>query len=145
MILPRGITGFNVPRGLTPPDVGAWVADCWAAVGPVRGRVEDRTQVLDGSPTTFGTRVLVLPRGEVTVLLHNVYPWVGFCRPLTPGLCRMEFLDAGRVAKALSDIGRYCVLEARELEQPLTDEMCVELGRGSSISSGTGAKSWSQG
>lgn len=129
MILPRGITGFNVPKKAPRPDEKTFVSDCWAAVAP-RGRVEDRPQILEGSPTSFLTRVLVLPRHEITVLLNSVYPWVGFCRPLQPGMMRLDFVDPGRVATALTASERYRILEASELDQPATEDMLAELGRG---------------
>ena len=129
MILPRGVTGFNVPRGMKPSNEKVFVSDCWAAVASRGGKVEDRPQVLTGSPTSFVTRVLILPRRELTILLNAVYPWVGFCRPLEPGECSLEFLDPGRLSESLASTGRYRVLEKSELEQPVTEEMCVELGR----------------
>ena len=130
MILPRGITGFDAPQRSKWPDQKAFRSDCWAAVTPSRGRVDGRPQVFEGSPTSFVTRVLVLPKGEVSVLLNAFHPWVGFCKPLEPGHCRPEFLDPGRVADRFAATGRYRVFEAREWEQAVTAEMCVELGRG---------------
>jgi hypothetical protein len=130
MTLPRGITGFNVPAGITQLDERTFVSDCWSAVASCRGRVEDRPQVLTGSPTSFVTRVLIFPGDEATVLINRYYPWVGFCRPFSPGSCSLEFLDHGRLAKTLTATGRYRILEKWELQQTITDDMCGELGRG---------------
>lgn len=130
MILPRGITGFDVPKGHAEADLRGFRADCWAVVTPRHGRVEDRQQVLDARSTSFLTQVLVLPRGEVTALLNKVHPWVGFCRPLTPGECRPEFVDAGRVGASFAALRRYRVLSRAELDRPVGAAMFAELGRG---------------
>lgn len=132
IILPRGITGFNVPEKQARPDEKTFVSDCWAAVGS-RGRVEDRSLVLAGEPASFLTRVLVLSGYEpyeAAVLLNTVYPWVGFCRPFTPLTPVLEFVDEAKVAEALASTGRYRVLQARELEQPVAEDQIAELGRG---------------
>lgn len=128
MLLPRGITGFSVPADLPGSDAVAFRADCWQVVQPLKGRVEDRPQVLDARVTSFMTQVLVLPAAEVTVLLNKVHPWVGFCRPLDPGDCSMEFVDAERVAAAFAGLGRYRVLSGAELDQPVGEAMCAALG-----------------
>src|SRR5262245_61613652 len=129
MILPRGITGFNVPAGQVEADPRRFRADCRAAAAPLRGRVEDRRQVLDERFTNFITQVLALPGGAVTALLNKVHPWVGFCQPLEPGDCWLEFVDPGPVAAALAALGRYRVLPAADWEQSVTEAMCAELGR----------------
>jgi hypothetical protein len=79
----------------------------------------------------FITEVLVLPDGEVTALLNRYYPWLGFCRPLEPGDCWFEFVDPRprRVGASFAATGRYRVLTREDLDQPLTEAMCVELGR----------------
>jgi hypothetical protein len=118
MILPRGITGFNVPKGHAEVDPRSFGADCWHVVAPLKGRVEDRPQVLDGSITNFITQVLVLPDVEVTALLNTVHPWLGFCQPLMPGDCGLEFVDAASVADSFAALGRYRVLSATELNEP---------------------------
>jgi len=129
MILPRGITGFNVPKGHAEADPRSFRADCWHVVAPLRGRVEDRQQVLDLRFTNFLAQLLVLPGGEVTALLNKVHAWVGFCRPLDPGDCWLEFVDAGSVGSAFAELGQYRVLSRAELEQPVDESMCAELGR----------------
>jgi hypothetical protein len=129
LILPRGITGFNVPKGHAEADPRSFRADCWAVVAPLHGRAEDRQQVLDARFTSFITQVLVLPRGdEVTALLNKVHAWVGFCRPLEPGDCGLEFVDSGRVEALFAALGRYRVLSRAELDQPVSESMCAELG-----------------
>jgi hypothetical protein len=130
LIFPRGITGFNVPKGHVEAAPQGFRADCWGVVTPLSGRAEDRPQVLDARFTSFLTQVLVLPSGEVTVLLNKVHPWVGFCRPFEPGNCRLEFVDPGLVGTAFAALGRYRVLSRAELEQVVSEAMCAELGRG---------------
>ncbi len=130
MILPRGITGFNVPKTAATVEVKVFVADCWSAVARQGGRVDDRPQILRGAHASFVSRVLMLQAGELSVLLNAVYPWVGFCEPLTPGDCSINFLDARSVAPAFAATGRYRALSAEEVERPITDDMCQELGRG---------------
>ena len=76
----------------------------------------------------FITQVLVLPGGEVTALLNRHYPWLGFCRPLEPGDCGLEFVDPPRVGASFAALGRYRVLSRTELDQPVTEAMCAELG-----------------
>jgi hypothetical protein len=129
VILPRGITGFNVPKGQAGSDPRGLRADCWQVVGPLQGRVVDRQQVLDARFTSFLTQVLALPDGEVTALLNKVHPWLGFCRPLEPGDCALVFVDPGPAAVAFAALGRYQVLTPAELERPVGEAMCVELGR----------------
>jgi hypothetical protein len=129
VILPRGITGFNVPKVHAEFDPRAFHADCWQVVAPLQGRVVDRQQVLDARFTSFITQVLVLPDGDVTALLNKVHPWVGFCRPLAPGDCRLEFVDLDPAAASFAALGRYRVLSRAELDQPVQEAMCVELGR----------------
>lgn len=129
-ILPRGITGFNVPDGHALADPRQFLADCWEVVAPRAGRVEDRPQVLAPRLVSFLTRVLVLPAGfaPVTVLLNRYHPWLGFCRPLVPGECPLEFVDPGPVATAFAALGRYRVLSRPELERPVTEATCGQLG-----------------
>jgi len=128
VILPRGITGFNIPKGHAAPDPSRFRADCWQVVAPFGGRVDDRPQVLNPRFTNFITQVLVMPDGEVTALLNNVHAWVGFCHPLEPGNCRMDFVDPGRVGNALAALDRYRVLARAELEQTVSESLCAELG-----------------
>jgi len=132
LILPRGITGFNVPKGSAEADPGSFRADCWQVVAPLSGRAEDRPQVLCPACTSFLTQVLVLPRRAVTVLLNKVHPWIGFCRPLEPGDCWLEFVDPGTVAARFTALGRYRVLSREELDQPVDSSMVAELGSGES-------------
>jgi hypothetical protein len=128
LILPRGITGFNVPKGHAEADRESFRAACWEVVAPRHGRAEDRLQVLDSRFTSFITQVLMLPGGEITALLNNVHPWLGFCRPLEPGDCWLEFVDPGRVGASFAALGQYRVLSRAELDQPVRESMCVELG-----------------
>jgi hypothetical protein len=127
MILPRGITGFGVPKGHAYADPSCFQADCREVVAPLKGRAEDRKQVLDVRSAIFLTQVLVLPEGEVTALLNKVHPWVGFCRPLEPGHCSLEFVDPRAVAASFEALGRYQVLSRRELDQPVDEAMCARL------------------
>lgn len=129
MILPKGITGFDVPSNVTAINTKTFVADCWAAAVRQGGRVEDRPQILPGAQTSFLSTVVIIQSGELAVLLNAIYPWVGFCEPLAPGNCLLKFIDARSVAPALAATGRYRVLSARELQCPVTDDMCRELGR----------------
>jgi hypothetical protein len=126
--LPRGITGFNVPKGHAECDARRFRADCWEVVAPLHGRVEERQQVWDVRFTSFLTQLLVLPTGEVTALLNKFHPWVGFCRPLEVGDCRPEFVDPGRVGRLFAALDRYRVLSTAELDQPVDASMCAELG-----------------
>jgi hypothetical protein len=128
VLLPRGITGFNVPKGHTEADARSFRADCWQVVALLRGRVEDRPQVLSPQFTSFITQVLVLPDGEVTALLNKVHAWVGFCRPVEPGNCSLEFVDTDAVGNVFAALDRYRVLTRAELEQPVSESMCAELG-----------------
>lgn len=132
MILPRGITGFNVPKGQAQADRRTFRKDCWQVVTPLSGRAEDRQQVLAPDLVNFISQVLVLPGGEVAALLNRHHPWLGFCRPLEPGQCSLEFVDPcpRRLAESFSALGRYRVLSRAELDQPVTPAMCVELDRG---------------
>jgi hypothetical protein len=129
VILPRGITGFNVPKGLAEADPGAFRADCLQVVAPLRGRVEDRPQVWFPDFTSFITQVLVLPDAEITALLNKAHAWVGFCRPLEPGNCELEFVDPGAVVRVFAALDRYRVLSRAELEQPVNESMCAEMSR----------------
>jgi hypothetical protein len=130
VILPRGITGFNVPKGRAEADPSAFRADCWRVAAPLRGRVEDRPQVLSPRFVNFIAQVLVLPDGEVTALLNKVHAWVGFCRPLEPGNCSLVFVEPDPLKSAFAALDRYRVLPRSELEQPVNESMCAELGRG---------------
>jgi hypothetical protein len=131
LMLPRGITGFNVPDGHPRADPKDFRADCLRVVAPLSGRVEDRPQVLAPHLVNFLTQVLVLPGAEVTALLNRHYSWLGFCRPLEPGDCRLAFVDPRprRVADSFAALGRYRVLSSEELDQPVTEAMCMGLGR----------------
>jgi hypothetical protein len=84
--------------------------------------------VPDARFTSFLTQVLVLPGGEVTALLNKVHPWLGFCRPLEPGDCWLEFVDPGRVGELFAALGRYRVLAGTDLDQPVSETICAELG-----------------
>lgn len=128
LILPRGITGFNVPKDCPQADPKQFRADCQQVVATRSGRVEDRQQVLAPRLVNFLTQVLVLPKGDVTVLLNRYHPWLGFCRPLNPGNCTLEFIDPGRVADAFAALGRYRILSSAELDQLVNDAICEELG-----------------
>src|SRR4051812_48411626 len=110
MTLPRGITGFGVPRGHSYADPVTFHADCRQVVALLKGRVEDRKQVLDARSASFLTQVLVLPGEEVTALLNKVHPWLGFCRPLEPGQCSPVFVDLRPVAASFAALGRYRAL-----------------------------------
>jgi hypothetical protein len=130
MMLPKGITGFNVPKTAATVDTMTFVADCRAFAARHRGRVEDRPQTLPGSPISFITRLLILPGIEIAALLNSVHPWIGFCRPLTPGQTSLDFVDHPAFATALAATGRYRVLTAQELAHPVTEDMCSELRHG---------------
>jgi hypothetical protein len=130
MILPRGITGFNVLNDHVITDSRCFKADCWQVVIPLHGRVEDRRQLLDTQTPSFITQILVQPGGEVTALLNKVHPWVGFCLPLVPGNAWLEFVDPGPLSEAFDSLGRYRVLSRSDLEQPIKESMCVELHPG---------------
>jgi hypothetical protein len=132
LILPRGITGFNVRRGQPQADPSRFCADCQYVVTSLAGRSEDRKQVLAPRLVNFITQILVFPDAEVTALLNRHYPCLGFCRPLEPGNCTLEFVDPRprRVATLFESLGRYRLLNRAELNQPVTAAMCVELGRG---------------
>ncbi len=127
MILPRGITGFGVSKGHRYADSLSFQADCRQVVAQRNGRAEDRKQALDIRFTSFLTQVLVLPGMAVTALLNRVHPWIGFCRPLEPGHCPLEFVDPRAVAASFAALGRYRVLSRAELNRPLDEGMCVEL------------------
>jgi hypothetical protein len=79
----------------------------------------------------FITQVLVFPGAEVTALLNRHYPWLGFCRLLEPGNCRLEFVDPSprRVVASFESLGRYRLLNRAELNQPVTEAMCADLSR----------------
>jgi hypothetical protein len=128
LILPRGITGFNTPKDRPEADPRSFRADCWQVVAPLSGRAEDRQQVLAPRHVNFLTQVLVLPGGEVTALLNRHYPWLGFCRPLEPGNGSLEFVHPGRAGASFGALGRYFVLSRAQLDQPVTEAMCAELG-----------------
>lgn len=128
MILPRGITGFNVPKRHHGPDRRGFLADCWQAAVGLRGRVENRPQVADC--VNFDAWRIVLPGGEVTALLNHFYPWVGFCRPREPGGLQLDFVQPGRFGAALADAGQYRVLTQEELIHPMTEPMAGELRKG---------------
>ena len=61
MILPRGITGFGVPKGHKYADPRSFREDCRHVVAPLNGRAVDREQVFDVRSTSFLTQLLVLP------------------------------------------------------------------------------------
>jgi hypothetical protein len=129
MRLPCGISGFDVPKERVQADPRSFEADCRQVVVPFSGRAVDRPQVLAPHLVNFITRVLVLPAGETTVLLNRHCPWLGFCQPLEPGDCSLEFVDPRprRMAGSFAALGRYRVLTREELNQPVTEAMCVEL------------------
>ena len=129
-ILPRGITGFNVPKGHPGSDRRAFLADCWQAAVCRRGRVEDRRQVKESVSANFDAWRIVLPDGEVTALVNHVHPWVGFCGPLGTRSFQPEFVEPGRFGAALADTGRYRVLSQAELEQPVSVLACSESRKG---------------
>lgn len=130
MILPRGITGFGVPKGHSYAAPRSFHADCRQAVAPLNGRVEDRKQVFDVGSASFLARVLVMPGEEVAALLNKVHPWVGFCRPLEPGRWPPpEFVDPRRVDASFVALDRYRVLSCQELDRPVDEAMCAELRR----------------
>jgi hypothetical protein len=81
LILPRGLTGFDVPNSHAQSDPRRFRADCWGIVAPRHRRVEDRPQALDARLTSFIAEVLALSEGEVATLLNKLHPSVGFCRP----------------------------------------------------------------
>jgi hypothetical protein len=95
--------------------------------------VEDRAQTLPGAPISFITRLLIVPGVEIAALLNSVHPWLGFCRPLTPGELSLDFVDHPSFAAALAATGRYRVLTSQELEHPITEDMCSELRQGELI------------
>ena len=130
-MLPRGITGFNVPKGHPRADPKGFLEDCQRVVAPFSGCVEDRPQVLAPDLVNFLTQVLVFPGAEVTALLNRHYSWLGFCRPLVPGDSQLEFVDPRprRLADSFAALGRYRVLSREELDQPVTEAMCMALGR----------------
>src|SRR5262249_34238983 len=124
-----GITGFNVPKGQVEADPRRFRADCWAVVAPLKGRVEE------GQPgpeaqflTNFITQVLSLPGGPVMALLNKVHPILGFCAVPEPGDCRFRLVDPGGAADRFAELGRYRVLSRAELDQPVTADLCAELG-----------------
>lgn len=131
LVLPRGITGFSVPRGRPEADPPQFRADCQQVVTLLSGRREDRQQVMAPRFVNFITQVLVFPGAEVTALLNRHYPWLGFCRLLKPGNCRLEFVDPSpsRVVDSFESLGRYRLLNRAELNQPVTAAMCGELSR----------------
>jgi hypothetical protein len=131
LILPRGITGFSVPRGRPEADLLQFCADCQQVVTLLSGHSEDRQQVMAPHLVNFITQVLVFPGVEVTALLDRHYPWLGFCRLLKPGNCRLEFVDPSphRVVTSFESLGRYRLLNRAELNQPATEATCGELGR----------------
>lgn len=128
MVFPPGITGFDVPKAHAEADPRTFREDCWQVATSLDGRAENRRQVLDARFTSFLAQVLVLPTIEMTVVLNKVHPWVGFCRPLEPGECLLEFVDPAPLAAAFAALGRYRVLSQAELDQAVSDSMCVELG-----------------
>ena len=130
MVFPHGITGFNVPKGHPPVDPVRFQRDCRQIVRPLAGQVQERPQVPAAEHVNFLTLVLVTPYVEVTALLNRHYPWLGFCRPLEPGTCSLDFVDPGRLADSFAALGRYRILAQAELDQPVTDAICAELGRG---------------
>ena len=130
MILPRGITRFNVPKGHPGPDRRGFLGDCWQAAVGLRGRVDDQLQVADWVCVNFDAWRVVLPGGEVTALLNHVHPWIGFCRPREPGSLQLDFVEPGRLGAALADVGRYRVLTQAELLSPMTELMAGELRKG---------------
>ena len=131
LILPRGITGFSVPRGRPQADPSHFCADCQQVVALLSGRREDLQQVMAPHLVNFITQLLVFPGAEVTALLNRHYPWLGFCRVLKPGNCWREFVDPSprQVIASFESLGRYRLLSWAELNQPVTEAMCVELGR----------------
>ncbi len=132
VILPRGVTGFDVPEGQPTPDSKVFLGDCWHVAIASRGRVDDLPPVPAWWVANFVAHLLVLPDGAVTALLNRVHPWVGFCRPMGPGSGLLEFTEPGHVGAALGELGRYRVLTHAKLEQPVGASMCAELGRGES-------------
>jgi hypothetical protein len=130
MLLPRGVTGFNVPRKHAGTDIDDFRADCLAVAASVGGHAEARQQVLDVRSTSFVTQVILLPDESFTALLNKYFPLLGFCEVMTPGDCSLRFIDPGRAADRFARTGRYRVLNREELVQPVTDDMCEKLGRG---------------
>ncbi len=129
MVLPRGITGFTVPKGWSLIDPVAFHADCWQVATALGGRVEDRRSA-SSALASFHARELVLPGGNVTALVNKVHPWVGFCRSTGLEEWPREFTDHGPVAASFAGLGRYRVLTQGELDQPVGEPMCAELSHG---------------
>jgi hypothetical protein len=123
LILPRGITGTNVPKRHDGPDPRVFRADCEQVTAARHGRAEDRPQ---GPYTSFVAQELVLPKGEVTALSNKFHPWVGFCVAAVYG--PIDFVDPPvAVAEAFVALGRYRLLSKAELDLPVVEDMCVDL------------------
>jgi len=131
LILPRGITGFSVPKGSPQADPARFGEDCLHVVTRLSGRCEERQQVMAPRLVNFVAQYLAFPGSEVTALLNRHQPWLGFCRPFKPGNCWLEFVDPRprRVVALFESLGRYRILSQAELIQPVTAAMCAEFRR----------------
>ena len=128
MILPRGITGFDVPGGHPATDLRTLTGDCWQFAAPRKGRVGKFS-----SPepvTNFVTVTITLPDRQITLLANHTHPWLAFSA--TPQLARpfIHFDHPHDLTEHLTQTGRYYIPTVRQLETPATGSACAELGSG---------------
>ena len=126
MILPRGITGFDVPSGHPGTDLRGLTGDCWQFAAPRKGRVGP---VSSPEPATnFVTLTITLPDRQITLLANQIHPWLAFSA--TPQLaCPFIHFDHPRdLIEHLTRIGRYHIPTVQQLETPATESACAGLG-----------------
>ena len=130
MILPRGITGFDlgvdaVATAATVPGLREFRADCWQVAIQLNAKVENcKTEKC----ASFVSHLLVWPDAAIVVLLSNSYPVLALCQSFQAGTIAFEFVDNARVTELFSELGEYDIWTKDTLDLPLKNEMWKELG-----------------
>ena len=126
MILPPGVTGFDVPAEHSASDLRAFVGDCWQFAAPRKGCVETNDRATRDCANFFVVTVR-LPDQTLTVLLNHVVPWVAFGKTLELSFPIITFDHDRPLAEHLEATGRYRVLTPAELD---AEANLTELGPG---------------
>ncbi|MGC3002537.1 hypothetical protein ACPF8X_30220 [Streptomyces sp. G35A] len=116
--LPRGATGFFVPKDgpLPDTDLRAFRTALYAAARVVEGQVGE----IEGQeyPRTFHTASVVDRTGESVILCHAHYPWIAFAQERRNWYAE-EFLPPPSWASTFAEAG-FVVLSSEQLATPLS-------------------------
>ncbi|MFC0597553.1 hypothetical protein [Streptomyces palmae] len=117
--LPRGATGFFVPKDgpLPDTDLRAFRTALYAAARVVEGHVGE----IEGHeyPRTFHTASVVDRTGESVILCHAHHPWIAFAQERRNWYAE-EFLPPPPWASLFAEAG-FVVLSSELLATPLSD------------------------